>query len=219
MGHEMTRPYHRGMRRVGRTAALVACGVATAIIAGCAGPSAGPTGSGTGTAAASGDATSSPSARESEVPTMAFTLMSTSFQPGASIPTKYTCDGADVSPALSWDGAPPEAAALALLVDDPDARGFVHWIVLDITASRSGGLAEGASASPDAPAQGMNDFRRVGWGGPCPPSGTHRYRFTLYALDESLGLTGTPGADQFRAGLSGHIVGQAELVANYTRGG
>ena len=148
---------------------------------------------------------------------MAFELTSTAFEAGAAIPRTFTCDGDDVSPPLEWSDAPDDTAAMALIVDDPDARGFVHWVVVDMTGSQSGGLAEGISASPDAPPQGVNDFRKVGWGGPCPPSGTHRYRFTLYALDAELGLVGTPSADDVRAAMEGHVLGQAQLEANYTR--
>jgi Raf kinase inhibitor-like YbhB/YbcL family protein len=148
---------------------------------------------------------------------MTFEMTSPAFDAGAAIPRKFSCDGEDVSPALEWKGAPDDTAALALIVDDPDARGFVHWVVLDMAGSQSGGLPEGISSSPDAPAQGGNDFRRTGWGGPCPPSGTHRYRFTLYALDALLGLTGTPTADDVRAAMQGHVLGQAELSGTYTR--
>jgi hypothetical protein len=151
---------------------------------------------------------------------MAFVLSSPAFEPGAFIPTRFTCDGADVSPPLTWRDVPAGAAVLALVVDDPDANGFSHWVVADIPVNRGDeeGFAEGASAALEAPTQGLNDFRRSGWGGPCPPSGTHRYRFTLYALDAPLGLAGTPTAAQVRAAASGHILGQAELVATYRRG-
>ena len=122
-------------------------------------------------------------------------------------------------PPLEWRGAPDGAISLALIVDDPDARGFIHWVAFDLVASLTGGLTEGVSSSPDAPPQGVNDFGQVGWGGPCPPSGTHRYRFRLYALDAALGLTGTPKATDLRAAMEGHIVGEAELVGTYRRGG
>ena len=148
---------------------------------------------------------------------MAFELTSPAFEAGAAIPRTFTCDGEDVSPPLVWSDAPDDTAAMALIVDDPDARGFVHWVAFDMTGSQSGGLAEGISASPDAPPQGVNDFRKVGWGGPCPPSGTHRYRFTLYALDAELGLAGTPSADDVRAAMQGRVLGQAQLEASYTR--
>ena len=148
---------------------------------------------------------------------MAFELTSPAFAADAEIPRKYTCDGEDVSPPLEWAGAPDDSVAFALIVDDPDARGFVHWVAFDIGASQSGGLPEGYSSSPDATTQGTNQFGRVGWGGPCPPSGTHRYRFTLYALNTQLELPGAPKADDVRAAMEGHVVSQAELVARYTR--
>ncbi|HXG40480.1 MAG TPA: YbhB/YbcL family Raf kinase inhibitor-like protein [Candidatus Limnocylindrales bacterium] len=148
-----------------------------------------------------------------------FTLTSTAFPEGGSIPRKYTCDGEDVSPELAWTGAPDGTAALALIVDDPDARGFVHWVVVDLTGSASGALPEGISASPDAPQQGRNDFGRIGWGGPCPPSGTHRYVFTLYALAEPLGLPGTPRAGEVRRAMEGRVLGTATLTGTYRRGG
>lgn len=148
---------------------------------------------------------------------MAFQLTSPAIKAGAEIPRKYTCDGEDVSPPLEWRDAPDDTAAMALIVDDPDARGWIHWVVFDVDGSQSGGLAEGIAASPDAPAQGTNDFRKIGWGGPCPPSGTHRYRFTLYALDQALGLAGTPTADEVRSAMQGHVLDDAELEAAYTR--
>ena len=102
-----------------------------------------------------------------------FTLTSPNFAPGGAIPRQFTCDGQDVSPALMWEGAPERTAALALIVDDPDASGFVHWVVFELTGSGSGGLPEGVSSSPDAPNQGRNDFNRTGWGA---------YNFNLYFL-------------------------------------
>ncbi len=148
---------------------------------------------------------------------MAFELTSPAFEAGAAIPSKFTCDGDNVSPPLEWSDAPDDTAAMALIVDDPDARDFVHWVLVDMTGSQSGGLAEGISSSPDAPPQGVNDFRKVGWGGPCPPSGTHRYRFTLYALEQALGIADTPSAEDVKAAMQGHVLGDAELEANYTR--
>ena len=148
---------------------------------------------------------------------MAFELTSPAFAADAEIPRKYSCDGDDVSPPLEWVDAPDDVAALALIVDDPDARGWIHWVTFDLDGSQTGGLPEGFSSSPDASPQGMNDFDRVGWGGPCPPSGTHRYRFTLYALDALLEMPGAPKADEVRAAMDSHILGEAELVAKYTR--
>jgi Raf kinase inhibitor-like YbhB/YbcL family protein len=148
---------------------------------------------------------------------MAFALTSPAFAAGAEIPRKYTCDGEDVSPPLEWADAPDDTAAFALIVDDPDARGWIHWVAFGVDGTQTGGLPEGFSSSPDAPPQGTNDFRRLGWGGPCPPSGTHRYRFTLFSLDSPLALSGAPTADEVRAAMEGHVIGQAEVVASYRR--
>ena len=146
-----------------------------------------------------------------------FTLTSTAFAPGGEIPQRHTCDGEDVSPDLNWEGVPDETEALALIVDDPDANGFVHWIVYDMTASSTGGLPEAVSASPEAPPQGENDAGNIGYSGPCPPSGEHRYVFTLYALREPLALAGTPRAADIRDALDGRAVGRTRLEGRYTR--
>jgi Raf kinase inhibitor-like YbhB/YbcL family protein len=130
-----------------------------------------------------------------------------------------TCDGADRSPELGWTGVPTGAAALVLLVDDPDARDFVHWIVLDLPA-RDGQLEAGLAPTAPTPQQGTNDFGNPGWGGPCPPSGTHHYRFTLTALSAPLGLSGHPGGDAVRAGLKAKastVIGSAVLTGTYQR--
>jgi Raf kinase inhibitor-like YbhB/YbcL family protein len=149
-----------------------------------------------------------------------FVITSTAFDPGGSIPARFTCDGADISPELSWSGAPSGTAALVLLVDDPDARDFAHWIVLDLAGTASGALSQGIGTSPGAPTQGRNDFGRVGWGGPCPPSGTHRYRFTLYALAAPLGLSGQPDGKTVRKALDGaQVVDTAVLEGRYHRAG
>jgi Raf kinase inhibitor-like YbhB/YbcL family protein len=166
-------------------------------------------------------APASPSAAPaSEVPGVVFTLTSPAFAPGAMIPKTYTCDGSDLSPALAWSGTPAGSTALVLLVDDPDANGFVHWIVLDIPGSSDGGLPQGVSSSTPTPRQGTNDFGRVGWGGPCPPSGTHRYTFTLYALAAPLGLPGNPRGAAVRTAFAGAtVVARTVLQGLYRRGG
>ena len=147
-----------------------------------------------------------------------FRLWTTAFDPSGAIPPRFTCDGEDVSPDLAWAGAPADTGSFALVVDDPDARGFVHWTVLDVDASESGSLPAGYSASPDAPQQGTNDFGRIGWNGPCPPSGTHRYRFTLFALPGPLALAGAPSATDVRASLDrATILGRATFEGTYTR--
>ena len=148
-----------------------------------------------------------------------FALSSSEFRDGQQIPRRYACDGEDTSPPLAWSGAPGDTASLALVMDDPDASGFVHWVVFDMTASASGSLSAGWSKSPDAPPQGTNSFGRVGYGGPCPPGGTHRYTFRLLALGEALGLSGAPTAQQVLDAAAGHILGEARLTGTYKRGG
>lgn len=154
----------------------------------------------------------------SPTPTPAFTLTSSDFAEGGAIPRKFTCDGADVSPALAWSGMPDGTQALVLLVDDPDARGFAHWVAYSIPSSVHH-LGEGAgSPATQFMPQGVNDFGRAGYGGPCPPSGTHHYRFSLYALGGQLGLTGAPRASVVRDALrSARVLGTATLTATYTR--
>lgn len=146
-----------------------------------------------------------------------FELTSGAFQDGGAIPARYTCDGDNASPPLNWAGAPPETASLALILDDPDAGGFVHWIVYGLDGSASGSLPAGVSESPDGPVQGTNSFRQAGYGGPCPPSGEHRYVFRLLALDEALELTGAPSAEEVLEAAEGHVVGEATLTATYRR--
>jgi hypothetical protein len=146
-----------------------------------------------------------------------FTLTSSSFQDGGAIPTRHTCDGQDVSPALAWEGAPAGTAAFALIVDDPDARGFVHWVAFNLAGGPSGDLAEAQPAKAFF-GQGRNDFGRVGYGGPCPPAGTHRYRFTLFALSQPLVLSGEPAANELRAAMTvGVLLGQTTLTGTYAR--
>jgi Raf kinase inhibitor-like YbhB/YbcL family protein len=146
-----------------------------------------------------------------------FRLTSTAFQEGGAIPRRFSCDGENVSPDLAWDGAPDGARAMVLTVIDPDARDFVHWLVYDMTGTPSGGLPLGVSVSPDAPPQGTNSFGKRGYGGPCPPSGTHRYRFTLSALDTVLELTGAPRIDALEAAMAGHVLAEATLTGTYRR--
>jgi Raf kinase inhibitor-like YbhB/YbcL family protein len=127
-------------------------------------------------------------------------LMSPAFADGAPIPAKYSCHGEDVSPPLAWSGVPADAKALVLFVDDADGRDWVHWSVLDL-AAEDGRLSEGVHPDASSPQQGTNDFRKVGYGGPCPPSGTHHYRFTLYVLAAPLGLAGHPDRQAVRDAL------------------
>jgi Raf kinase inhibitor-like protein, YbhB/YbcL family len=148
-----------------------------------------------------------------------FTLTSGAFAEGGSIPRMYACDGQDISPPLEWANAPDGTETLALVMTDPDAGGFVHWVFFNVEASASGGIPAGFSASPDGPLQGRNSFGRAGYGGPCPPSGTHHYVLRLLALDVGLPLTGAPSASEVLDATSGHVLGEARLTGTYHRGG
>jgi Raf kinase inhibitor-like YbhB/YbcL family protein len=156
---------------------------------------------------------------------MPLTLTSPAFKPGGDIPAKYTCEGADVSPPLEWSGTPARAKSLALIVDDPDAPDpkapkmtYVHWVLYDIppTASR---FAEGAAGGglPPGTREGTNDWKRTGYGGPCPPIGRHRYFFKLYALDAELPDLGAATKPQLEKAMEGHVVERAELVGTYEK--
>lgn len=148
-------------------------------------------------------------------PAVGLVLASTAFTDGTPIPVEHSCRGADVSPPLAWSGVPSGAGALVLFVDDPDGRDWVHWSVLDVTP-RDGALAAGVLSSADPPQQGRNDFGRYGYGGPCPPSGTHHYRFTLYALAAPLGLPGHPDGATVRVALAhATILAQTTLVGTF----
>ncbi len=153
---------------------------------------------------------------------MSFTLKTTAFQPGGEIPNKYTCTGTDASPALSWTDAPAGTKSFALIADDPDAPAgtWVHWVAYDIPASTHE-LPEGVSNTDQITGggvQGQNDFRKIGYGGPCPPPGKpHRYYFKLYALDTSLNLK--PGATKkaVEEAMKGHVLAQAEVMGRFRR--
>jgi Raf kinase inhibitor-like YbhB/YbcL family protein len=153
---------------------------------------------------------------------MALQVMSTAFADDQQIPAKYTCDGSNTSPPLKWTGVPAEAKALAVVVDDPDAPSglFTHWLVYDLPA-RTTELPEGVPPTPTMDGegrQGMNDFRAIGYGGPCPPSGSHRYVFTVYALDAPLGLAPGVATQDVRDALGAHIVAEGSLTGRYIRG-
>jgi Raf kinase inhibitor-like YbhB/YbcL family protein len=152
---------------------------------------------------------------------MAFTLKSAAFENLGTIPKQFTCDGRDVSPPLSWSEAPEKTASFALAVDDPDAprKTWVHWVVCDLPASATG-LPEAVPAREvleNGGRQGVNDFKKVGWGGPCPPSGTHNYVFTLYALDRALSLPGRFTREDLTRALRGHVLAEARLTGRYSR--
>jgi Raf kinase inhibitor-like YbhB/YbcL family protein len=213
----------------GRASVLLVTGAMALVLAAGCGLAAGPTA--TPSVAASPNTTATPATSPTvavtptaspsitEVPTVApFTLASSAFAEGGAIPRANTCDGADRSIPLAWSGTPAGVAAFAIVMDDPDAGGFVHWVVYDMPASTAA-LAEGASTAAGAPPQGKNGFGRVGYGGPCPPSGTHHYVVRLLALDATLGLTGTPTASAVLSAASGHVLAEARLTGTYKRGG
>jgi hypothetical protein len=149
-------------------------------------------------------------------------VTSPAFREGAPIPARYTCDGADVSPPLAWRGVPAEARSIALVCDDPDAPGgnWVHWVLFNLPA-RSAGLppAVPRTASLTTGArQGVNDFGKSGYGGPCPPPGrAHRYFFKVYALDVDLALAGAVSKKRLEAAMQGHLLAQGRLAGTYGR--
>ena len=153
---------------------------------------------------------------------MTIRLWSPAFEQGGQIPRRHTCDGEDLSPPLRWDGVPEGAASLALVVDDPDApRGtWVHWVLYDLEPTLDG-LAEGVPGDevlPGGARQGRNDFRRVGYGGPCPPpDGAHRYVFTLHALARRLGLAAGATKGALLAAMEGGVLGSGRLIGTYRR--
>ena len=153
---------------------------------------------------------------------MAFSISSPSFQNGKDIPKKFTCDGDDVSPALSWTDPPQGVKSFALIADDPDApRGtWTHWVLFDLPPSTST-LAEGlpkVGELPDGGRQGVNDFPKIGYGGPCPPPGKpHRYFFKLYALDNKLNLKAGASKQEVEQAMQNHILGKAEVMGKYGR--
>lgn len=158
---------------------------------------------------------------------MALELTSTSFMNGGVIPTRCTCEGADVSPALAWSGLPPATKSLVLVVEDPDAPDprapkmtWVHWVAYDLPPATTA-LAEGGSKGgmPSGARDGLNDWKRTGYGGPCPPIGEHRYFFKLYALDAMLGDLGRPPRARLEKAMAGHVLEQAELVGRYQKRG
>jgi Raf kinase inhibitor-like YbhB/YbcL family protein len=154
-------------------------------------------------------------------------LHSTAFAAGTAIPARYTCDGDDVSPPLSWTDPPRGTKSFALVVDDPDAPDpkaprmrWVHWVVYDLPAGARM-LRQGVHSAVDLPAGahlGRNDWNKPAWGGPCPPVGRHRYVFTLYALDTTLGSRGPLTRRDLEVAMKGHVLGKGELVGTYERG-
>ena len=152
---------------------------------------------------------------------MALEISSPGFSEGEMIPPRYTCDGPDVSPELSWRGVPEAAKSLALICDDPDAPmgTWVHWVLFNIPSGASGLPAEipSVAALESGARHGTNDFRRLGYGGPCPPGGTHRYFFKLYALDTILELKEKAVKADIEEAMQGHILAQGQLMGKYKR--
>jgi Raf kinase inhibitor-like YbhB/YbcL family protein len=156
---------------------------------------------------------------------MSLTLTSPAFGAGGNIPAIHTCDGDDISPPLSWSGVPAAAKSLALIVDDPDApdpaapqRTWVHWLLYNIPPNASG-LSQDIKSKdlPSGTREGLNDWKRTGYGGPCPPIGRHRYFHKLYALDAMLPDLGNPTKAELEKAMQGHVIEKAELIGLYQR--
>ncbi len=156
---------------------------------------------------------------------MSFTLSSPAFVAGHDIPSDYTCEGGDISPALAWSGVPNGTQSLALIVDDPDAPDptapkmtWVHWVLYNLPADlRKLPEAMDADSLPTGTQEGKNDWKRTGYGGPCPPIGRHRYFFKLFALDMVLPDLKHPTKAELEHAMSGHILAQAELMGVYQK--
>jgi Raf kinase inhibitor-like YbhB/YbcL family protein len=157
---------------------------------------------------------------------MTLTLTSTAFADGGEIPRLYTCQGQDISPPLAWNGVPPGAKSLVLIVDDPDApdpakpqRTWVHWVLYNLPPDAAG-LAEAVPAAglPPGTETGLNDWGRTDFGGPCPPIGRHRYFHKLYALDIRVGSLSSPTKGAVEAAMKGHVLAQATLMGTYLKG-
>ena len=153
---------------------------------------------------------------------MSLSVKTTSFPAGGTIPKKYTCDGADVSPAIEWSGAPAGTQSFALIADDPDAPAgtWTHWVIWNIPGNATS-LPEGVSKAeqlPDGARQGSNDFKRVGYNGPCPPAGKpHRYFFKLSALDTKLDVAAGANRKQVEQAIQGHVLATGELMGKFGR--
>jgi hypothetical protein len=153
------------------------------------------------------------------------TLASPAFEAGSGIPRRHTCEGEDVSPPLRWSHVPEDARSLVLVVDDPDApdpaaprRTWVHWLLYDLPPDATGLPEDVARADlPPGTKQGRNDWKRTGYGGPCPPIGRHRYFFKLYALDRKLGDLEEPTGAELERAMQGRILQRAELVGTYQK--
>jgi len=155
---------------------------------------------------------------------MTMTITSSAFAHNEAMPKLYTCEGSDVSPPLAWSGVPANAKSLVLIVDDPDAPDpaapkmtWVHWLLYNLPAS-SGGLPEAVKTLPAGTQQGINDSKRTGYGGPCPPIGRHRYFHKLYALDVVLPDLKIPTKSALELAMKGHVIAEAQLIGTYQKG-
>ena len=149
------------------------------------------------------------------------TLTSAAFKEGQPIPRQYTCDGVNVSPPLEWSGVPKTARTVTIIADDPDAPSgtWVHWVLYNLPAENIG-MVENLPATENLKAggfQGKNDFEKIGYGGPCPPSGTHRYFFKIYALDSELPLKAGATKAEVEKAMEGHVVAQGQLMGTYRK--
>jgi Raf kinase inhibitor-like YbhB/YbcL family protein len=152
---------------------------------------------------------------------MEIKITSPAFEEGGMIPSRYTCDGEDISPPLQWEGVPEGTMSIALISDDPDAPmgTWVHWVVYNIPPDKTE-LAENFGDDetlPDGTRQGLNSFRNIGYGGPCPPSGTHRYFFKIYAVDKIIDVVSIADKPTLLKAMEGHILGQGRLMGKYAR--
>ena len=150
-------------------------------------------------------------------------IHSAAFAPDSAIPPQYTCDGRDVSPPLAWSGVPSDAKSLVLVVEDPDAPDpaaptmtWVHWVLYNIPPACSG-LAEAVRTLPAGTLEGLNDWKRAGYGGPCPPVGRHRYFHRLHALDAALPDLRRPTRARLETAMQGHVIAQTALVGTYRK--
>ena len=149
------------------------------------------------------------------------TVTSRAFKEGEAIPRQYTCDGINISPPLEWSGVPKTAKTIAIIADDPDAPAgtWVHWVLYNLPADNIG-LVENLPSTENLKAggfQGKNDFGKIGYGGPCPPSGTHRYFFKVYAVDTELPLKAGATKAEVEKAMEGHVLAQAQLMGSYGR--
>ena len=152
---------------------------------------------------------------------MGITVVSSAFNAGETIPSKYTCDGVNISPPLAWKNIPNQTKSIVLISDDPDApaKTWVHWVCYDIppTIDKLEERIAETDILPNGGKQGINDFRHVGYGGPCPPGGTHRYFFKIYALDSMLNFPARKTKQDVEKAMEGHILDSGQLVGVYSR--